>query len=102
MKTKTDDLLALICKAATERYPEDRLAPGVQIAHVIEGSTAFWYVALHRYPKDIVAIAFEPQRKIVHKVKNEDLDVAIKELALLMLPKTEAVKDLAEAVGVKL
>jgi hypothetical protein len=56
-KTPTDDLLALICKAATERWPGDGLAPGVQIAHVTKNTygdelpAPFWYVALHRYPK---------------------------------------------------
>jgi hypothetical protein len=74
---KTDDLIALICKAATEKYREDRVKPGIQIAHIPgevshvfqiakdtlgaavvlgidmsspETTPAFFYVALHRYP----------------------------------------------------
>lgn len=74
---KTDELIALICKAATEKYCSgangDRVRPGIQIAHIPEEQTeaafrqaiagsvppdeitapvepAFWYVALHRYP----------------------------------------------------
>jgi hypothetical protein len=35
---KTDDLIALICKAATEKYSSgpngDRVRPGIQIAHI--------------------------------------------------------------------
>lgn len=101
MKTRTDDLLALICKAATALYPTDRLAPGVQVAHVVEGSGSFWYVALHRYPYERHTGELSPPRVIQHKTKHEDLDKAIQALALMLLPKTEAVQDLAEAVGVQ-
>lgn len=127
---KTDDLIALICKAATEKYREDRVRPGIQIAHIpveqvatcfvgtpeqAQGAKAlglkhgdpvlqcaFWYVALHRYPNDSVTLErYQPLRKVVHTAKHEDLDRAVQLLALQLLP-VEAQAELAEAIrGVK-
>lgn len=114
MKTKTDDLLALICKAATERWPDDGLAPGVQIAHVTRNTYGdarepFWYVALHRYPKKAGCVTghdnpfagLAGNRIVAHKAKHEDLDKAIQLLALELVPKNEAQAELAKALGVK-
>jgi len=108
-KATTPELIELICKAATEQYPDDVWKPGVQVAHIPEqsGKPACWYVALHRYPRKvtdpIAGERFAPGRHVQAKVKHEDLDEALTELAHALLPpKRDALEDLAEAVGVKL
>lgn len=105
MKTKTDELLALACKAATERWPDDRLAPGIQIAHVKKtGGNYVFYVALHRYPQTSQTRSLFLERQIEAKTEHEDLDEAIKTIALAIVPlppPIDAQQDLAEALGVK-
>jgi hypothetical protein len=115
----TDDLIALICKAATEKYREDRVRPGIQIAHIpaasfplfsvkhgesvalVQGAPdfaqpAFWYVALHRYPNDSYGGTLD--RVAVCKAEHADLDRAIQLLAVQLIPATEAQAELAEAI----
>ena len=94
-KIKTDDLIALICKAATERFSEDSWAPGVQIAHVVRNGERFWYVALHRYQGPC------HERVVVFKTRNADLDVAVRELAAFFAPPHDAQDELLEALGAK-
>lgn len=110
---ETGDLLALICKAATERFATDESKPGVHCAHLPDAN--LWYVAIHRYPiptashlrhaADMLRNAgYGKTPQIFATEKHEDLDVALQALALQPMPKkeTEALEDLAEALGVKL
>lgn len=100
MKTRTDDLLALLCKALTERYPDDPSVPGVQIAHLPAGrirDTACWYVACHRYTQ-----AFGGGRVIQAKKEGDDLDDVLRELATEIAESTPAVsaqRALVRALG---
>lgn len=108
----TGDLIAMICKAASERWPEDKSRPGVQIAHLpaeegrmavdvetserrgmllpvvmrssqMPGKPARWYVALHRYGAPV-----GQDRHVVCKAESSDLDEA-----LLAIGKYVANKD---------
>jgi hypothetical protein len=91
----TDELIALICKAAAEEHKDDRLAPGVQIAWVEKELS--WYVALHRYPQAAVIVG---QRIVVAKVLRPELYSAVHALALQLIPPSdEARRELARALG---
>ncbi len=99
----TGELNARICKAASERWPDDSLSPGIQIAH-LPGSMseptrvginadgvswaayrdAQWYVALHRYPRGTGSTNIERMtsglagnRIVQFKAKHTDLDMAL-------------------------
>lgn len=115
-KIETGELLALICKAASELYVGDALTPGVQIAHLATKGT--WYVALHRYPRRLrkpgdsllnaaahdIRMA-ESSRLVACKAQDEDLDTALNALARQVLPQPpaiEAQQELAEALGIEI
>jgi hypothetical protein len=97
----TGALIARICKAASERWPEDPCRPGVQVAHLPDWNTdpvrrgrmhglamvcgvapasietgAQWYVALHRY-RD----SHGQDRIVQFKTENADLDLALLDIA---------------------
>jgi hypothetical protein len=98
----TGALIARICKAASERWPEDPCRPGVQVAHLPgvvhdRSKTTFaqkmgadvinlkdgdeivgaqWYVALHRY-RD----SHGQDRIVQFKAGNADLDLALLDIA---------------------
>jgi hypothetical protein len=97
-KIATDDLLALLCKALSERYPDDPTAPGVQIAHLSgpRFPSAQWYVACHRYTG-----SFGQGRLVVAQHRGEYLDVVLEQLAKRVAestPKVVAQRELKKAV----
>jgi hypothetical protein len=100
-KTPTDELLALLCKALTERYPEDPTTPGVQIAHLPAGkdgrTEAAWYVACHRYTG-----SFGTGRTVAARQTGDDLDAVLEALARTIAestPKVTAQRKLVRALG---
>lgn len=111
-KLQTCELLALACKALTERYSEDPSAPGILVSHIAEGPARVehiwvngmpnavahsggptWYVAVHRYKG-----SFGASREVAHKVYNADLDEALVTLIRLAAPAYTAQRDLAVAL----
>lgn len=101
MKTPTDELIALLCKALTERYADDPSVPGVQIAHLPKGKdgreTAAWYVACHRYTG-----SFGQGRTVAAKSTGDDLDAVLETLAREVADKTPSVsaqRALVKALG---
>jgi hypothetical protein len=101
-KLETGELLALACKALTERYRSDPWRPGIQIAHIPaltawEGGPtmpAKWYLAAHRYTG-----SFGASRIVLHKSHCEDLDGGLIALASHIAPPPEtAQRDLARAL----
>ena len=101
MKIRTDELLALLCKALSERYPDDPTTPGVQIAHLPAGKDgrkeATWYVACHRYTG-----SFGAGRTVAAKKTGDDLDRVLAKLAKSIAddtPKVSAQRELKRAVA---
>jgi hypothetical protein len=101
MKLKTDDLLALLAKALSERFSEDPSLPGVHIAHLPKGhegrAKAEWYVACQRFTG-----SFGQGRVNVDKQIGDDLDVVLETLArriVLGIPKISAQRELLKALG---
>lgn len=113
-KPETGELLALACKALTERFPEDPTRPGILVSHITVGSPIFrphwvdgvpahyttpepaatWYLAAHRYTG-----SFAGGRTIVAKQYNPDLDTALIALAQQCAPfTTDAQRDLQKAL----
>lgn len=88
-KRDTVTLLALICKALTERYHTDQSKPGIQVSHLAD--KGLWYVAVHRY-----SLPYGEGRIVVFKTSDPDLDVALERIAATLVPKTDAQRDLAE------
>lgn len=113
-RVDTGDLLAMICKAASERWPEDKSRPGVQIAHLpartkldpitrvpivglVVPVKAEWYVALHRY-----SAALGECRMVQFKTTHEDLDKALLEVARYVAPPQEERATLAKLLRASL
>lgn len=101
MKPKTDELIALLSKALSERYSGDPSLPGVHIAHLPighEGRTkAEWYVACQRFTG-----SFGAGRTNVDRQTGDDLDDVLLTLAKRVAentPKVAAQRELAKAVG---
>lgn len=88
MKRDTTTLLALICKALTERYATDQCKPGIQVSHLADQGQ--WYVAVHRY-----SLPFGEGRIVVHKAKGDDLDKVLEQIASILVPRNDAQKELA-------
>lgn len=95
-KPKTDTLIALICKAITERYAGDSTAPSLLISHVLNLDVGgpHWYFTVKRYRG---RYAFEPYNQLV--TKDSDMDRGIRELAKLVIPADTAQRALADAVA---
>jgi hypothetical protein len=85
------ELLALICKAASERWPDDPSLPGVQIAHLPKNGA--FYVALHRYAKP-----YGFGRMVLHTAEEPSLDVALIKLARFLAPADTHQRELAEVL----
>jgi hypothetical protein len=106
-KVETGEFLALICKAARERFAEDITAPGVQVAHVTKPEGNVFYVALHRYPnndRDSYGARGKPEaghtRVVVLNTTQPDLDDALGVIAAYLVPSTSAQAELASACKV--
>lgn len=84
----TAELLALICKALSERYSTDQCKPGVQVSHL--ANKQLWYVAIHRY-----SLPYGEGRIVVRKATGTDLDTVLLEIAETLAPSNTAQKDLA-------
>lgn len=87
-KRNTETLLALICKALSERYSTDQCKPGIQVSHLAD--KALWYVAVHRY-----ALPFGEGRIVAHKATGADLDETLERVASILVPKSDAQEELA-------
>lgn len=125
-KIETGELLAKMCKAASERWSKDPSKPGIQIAHLpaeadlmsIEteafdttlgerriasvaqspGAPARWYAAIHRYRAPMGNDKYVQGKAVI----GDDLDVVLETLALQILPEPlqrEAQGELAAALG---
>ena len=111
-RAATDELIALLAKALTERFSHDPSCPGVHIAHVVkrfapkwvDGVPAhtetvikpIWYVAAQRFTG-----SFGAGRTIVDREEGEDLDEVIFKLASRIaagIPKIREQLSLARAV----
>lgn len=88
MKRDTVTLLALICKALSERYSSDQCKPGIQVSHL--ANQGLWYVAVHRY-----SLPYGEGRIVVTKEKDNDLDTALERIAQTLVPRNDAQKELA-------
>jgi hypothetical protein len=87
-KRDTVTLLALICKALTERYSADQCKPGIQVSHLAE--KALWYVAIHRY-----SLPYGEGRIVVRKETGDDLDAVLERIAQTLAPSNDAQRELA-------
>lgn len=87
-KRDTVTLLALICKALTERYSTDQCKPGIQVSHLAD--KALWYVAIHRY-----SLPFGEGRIVVQKATGADLDETLEQIARILVPSNDAQRELA-------
>jgi hypothetical protein len=87
-KRDTVTLLALICKALSERYASDQCKPGIQVSHL--ANKALWYVAIHRY-----SLPYGEGRIVVRKATGGDLDEVLEEIAQVLAPSNDAQKELA-------
>lgn len=101
MQTPTDELIALICKALTERFPQDRTRPGLVISHLAkqEGSDdqSTFYVSAVRYPNQYGAA-----KEVIHQARELTLDDAVLRIAEALTPQTPIVvhqRALARAIG---
>jgi hypothetical protein len=117
-RTATDDLIALTCKALSERYPDDKGGrPGLLIAHLPEGkgeqdfyvtlsglrfpATADvtgeprWYVAAQRF----LGPGKGEGRTNVQRWTGDELDDVIAEAAKFLATSVEHQAELGKAVG---
>lgn len=94
-KKDTTELLALICKALSEAYPNDPCKPGIQVSHL--SNESLWYVAVHRY-----SLPFGEGRIVFAKEKGTYLDAALTAIAGKLVPPDSARKALAQYIGAKL
>ncbi len=87
-KRDTVTLLALICKALTERYSTDQCKPGIQVSHLAD--KGLWYVAIHRY-----SLPYGEGRIVVHKATGNDLDETLETTARVLVHSNDAQRELA-------
>ena len=87
-KRDTVTLLALICKALSERYSTDQCKPGIQVSHL--ANVGLWYVAIHRY-----SLPYGEGRVVAFKTKGADLDECLEQAARVLAPSNDAQKELA-------
>lgn len=87
-KRDTVTLLALICKALTERYSSDQCKPGIQVSHLAD--KALWYVAIHRY-----SLPYGEGRIVAYRTTGPDLDECLERAAAILVPRNDAQKELA-------
>lgn len=86
-KRDTVTLLALICKALSERYATDQCKPGIQVSHL--ANKGLWYVAIHRY-----SLPYGEGRIVAYKTTGADLDECLEQAAKILAPANEAQKEL--------
>jgi hypothetical protein len=86
-KRDTVTLLALICKALSERYSTDQCKPGIQVSHLAD--KGLWYVAIHRY-----SLPYGEGRIVVQKRTGDDLDEVLEAIARILAPSDNAQREL--------
>lgn len=69
----TKELIDKITKALSFKFPNDRMMPGITISHLKNGN---FYVSLLRH---------NPNKKVIHKYQDPDLDVALSTVGRFLL-----------------